>query len=341
MNHKFTPRILALLAALLLSVFITGFASAQDQPQYPLTGLRFESPEGSTYDAYTEANGRIWQPQLLSVMANQRVSHTVAIKLAAGKHVFNGVVCTLQVDEDRDGATYETTVGRGNGLEFEVSPKDLSEEEKENETIPVAWALVECDGGASSGFDIWAVDFNTIQSADPASTTEADATAQPEDRMSLDEPEAEEVDEVCISGSRDGEFLCDPAGNWVYAPAAPTVPPPPTATPEFTCPAFSSDTGEPLQSQDGLECNYGPAEDGTTETEEAAEDNPVVVPSWWSSHWWQLLFAVAGLVLAFFAGQRAYIHLRHTNPDLFRGGIWTAVAIGGIIVIISMLQLMF
>lgn len=168
-----TQRILAVLAAMILSVFIVGLASAQDQPQpqYPLTGLRFESPEGNEYEAYVEGNGRIWQPQLLSILANARVDHTVAGKLTTGKYVFNGVVCTLKVDEDRDGATYETTIGRGNGLEFSVNAKELTEEEAKVESVPVAWFLVECDGGASSGFDIWALEFNTqpgVQPQDPA-----------------------------------------------------------------------------------------------------------------------------------------------------------------------------
>ncbi len=262
-----TQRILAVLAAMILSVFIVGLASAQDQPQpqYPLTGLRFESPEGNEYEAYVEGNGRIWQPQLLSILANARVDHTVAGKLTTGKYVFNGVVCTLKVDEDRDGATYETTIGRGNGLEFSVNAKELTEEEAKVESVPVAWFLVECDGGASSGFDIWALEFNTqpgVQPQDPA-TPEAD-------RMSLETPPVptktfEETQvEACERGAI--QFVFDGA-TYPCVPE-PTGTPPATATPPapVVCDRYSPETGQPLVSQPGEDCAYGTPNSGTTGT---------------------------------------------------------------------------
>ncbi len=172
-NIRFSNRILAVLATLLLALMV-GTSAASAQSSYPLAGLRFEGYVGSVknadYDAYVENDGRIWQPNLPTV-TNQRKAHAVSIKIAESTAYFNGTVCTAEIDEDRDG-TYDQTFGRGNGIKFDVNPAPLTKAERDaGETIPVAYARISCDGGASSGFEIVTESWEEAPAASAAGTT--------------------------------------------------------------------------------------------------------------------------------------------------------------------------
>jgi hypothetical protein len=120
--------------------------------EFPLKGLRFPAYANgqlnTSYDLFVEANGRLWEKWLPST---GKVAHSVAFELPAGDYVFNGVVARLYLDVDHNGkgSSNPMTVGNGNDLRFTVTlPEGTS----------TAWVLVESDGGAPSGFDIWFLD---------------------------------------------------------------------------------------------------------------------------------------------------------------------------------------
>ena len=127
-------------------------ASATQAIVFPLMGLRFPAYVGSSphtsYDLFVEADGRFWQKWLPT--ANQRVAHSVSFELPAGSYTFNGVLCRLYVDASRNrkGTQNPLTVAEGNDLRFTVSLPAGSD-------YQTAYALVECDGGNPSGFEIW------------------------------------------------------------------------------------------------------------------------------------------------------------------------------------------
>mgnify|MGYP005850025287 CR=1 FL=1 len=96
-------------------------------------------------DCWEDASGshlRGWQKSLPP--ATDRVAHSVAIVIPRGQYVFNGVLCRLHLDEEHNGkgASNPVVAANGNNLPFNVD-------------VDVAWALVECSGGPSSGFDYW------------------------------------------------------------------------------------------------------------------------------------------------------------------------------------------
>lgn len=120
-------------------------AAAPLSSSYPLAGTIYSSPQGHEYDARWESNGRLWQPSLPS--GNQRVAHSVAFTILPGSYTFNGVACRLYVDNARNGKGSQNpiTAANVNGASFSVNTADNGN----------AFALVECDGGASSGFEIF------------------------------------------------------------------------------------------------------------------------------------------------------------------------------------------
>lgn len=111
---------------------------------YALAGQMYESPQGKTYNARWEASGWLWQSNLPPAL--QRQWHSVAITIEEGDYVFNGVACRLYLDTERNGLGSQNplTVSYGNSLPFVVETVDGGQ----------AWALVECDGGAATGFSI-------------------------------------------------------------------------------------------------------------------------------------------------------------------------------------------
>lgn len=119
----------------------------QSQPlssSYPLAGQEYESPQGSSYNAIWTADGRLWQPQLPT--GALRIAHTVAFTIEESSYAFDGVECQLFVDSSRNGAGASNPVSAafGNDLHFTVKTADSGQ----------AWALVQCRGNASSGFQI-------------------------------------------------------------------------------------------------------------------------------------------------------------------------------------------
>lgn len=119
-------------------------AAAQPASSYPLAGTIYSSPQGHGYDATWTSDGRLWQPQLPE--GNKRVAHTVAFTIEEGSYAFDGVECQLFVDPSRNGAgaSNPVTAAFGNDLHFNVKTADGGQ----------AWALVQCRGNASSGFQI-------------------------------------------------------------------------------------------------------------------------------------------------------------------------------------------
>ncbi len=111
---------------------------------YPLSGQTYSSPQGEKYHAVWTCDGRLWQPQLPP--GAERIFHTVAITIEEGLYAFDGVECQLFLDQARNsaGASNPVTVEYGNDLRFSVSTTDHGQ----------AWALVQCKGNFSSGFQI-------------------------------------------------------------------------------------------------------------------------------------------------------------------------------------------
>lgn len=120
--------------------------------EFALKGLRFpayaDGVPAPDYDLFVEANGRFWQAWL--PIGPNRVAHSVSFELPAGNYVFNGVVCRLYVDSNHNGGgtSNVAAAANGNDLRFTV-------ELPANADFNTAWALVECDGGSPSGFDVW------------------------------------------------------------------------------------------------------------------------------------------------------------------------------------------
>lgn len=133
-------------------MIISPTVNAAPQTNQPQTcGLIFPAYSGGTlntnYDVRVDCwfeNGawhlRGWQFRL----PPNREAHTVAIQIPKGNYVFNGVVCRLFLDEERNGqgSSNPMVAGNGNNLAFTVN-------------VDIAYALIECDGGTPSGFDYW------------------------------------------------------------------------------------------------------------------------------------------------------------------------------------------
>jgi hypothetical protein len=126
-------------------------APTQATADFPLKGLRFPAYAAGkldpAYDYYVEANGRYWQKWL--PIGPQRIANSDSLELPAGRYVFNGVICRLYVDADRNGKGSKNpmTAGLGNDQKFSVKLPVGA-------TYKTAFALVECDGGDPSGSDI-------------------------------------------------------------------------------------------------------------------------------------------------------------------------------------------
>lgn len=116
--------------------------------RYPLAGQSYNGLVNGTadprYNAVWTNDGRLWEPGLPP--SNQRQPFSVGITIEEGQYVFNGVNCDLHLDQERNGEGSQNPVvaDHENGKGFTVDTKDNGQ----------AWGLVECEGGASSGFDI-------------------------------------------------------------------------------------------------------------------------------------------------------------------------------------------
>jgi|GEM_PF-5750225 len=119
-------------------------------PQPETCGLIFPAYSGgvlnTNYDVRVDCwfeNGtwhlRGWQFRLQGEAA-----HSVAIQIPRGDYIFNGRECTLYLDEGRNGqgSANPKVASHGNDIPFSV-------------TVDVAYALVECGDGRSTGFDYW------------------------------------------------------------------------------------------------------------------------------------------------------------------------------------------
>lgn len=115
---------------------------------YPLAGQSYTSLVNGTadprYNAVWTNDGRLWEPGLPP--GDQRQPFSVGITIEEGQYAFNGVSCDLYLDQEKNGKGAQNPVAAGheNGKKFTVDTKDNGQ----------AWGLVECEGGASSGFDI-------------------------------------------------------------------------------------------------------------------------------------------------------------------------------------------
>lgn len=125
-----------------VGVFDPGVGTAAADCPYPIAGQVYPSNKGPLYNARWECDGRLWQYQL----PPDRDWHAVAITIHPGSYIFNGVACRFHLDAARNGAgsANPITAARGNGLGFSVATADGGQ----------AYGLIECDGGASSGFEI-------------------------------------------------------------------------------------------------------------------------------------------------------------------------------------------
>lgn len=146
MRTNFT-RILGTVMVIAILALTFGSASAQDG--YLLAGTvhpsnRVQSDNDHRYDARWETSGRIWQPNLPP--ANQREWFAVAFELVPGSYTANAVACRMYIDEDRSGggSSERQVLDHENGVQFDVrTPNGLT-----------SFALIECDGGVSTGFEV-------------------------------------------------------------------------------------------------------------------------------------------------------------------------------------------
>lgn len=117
--------------------------AAPQTSSYTLSGQSYSSPQGFEYGAVWTSDGRLWQPQLPA--GNLRKAHTVGITIEEGSYAFDGVECSLYLDPTRNGKGSQNpiTVSYGNDLHFSVKTSDGQ-----------AWALVDCRGNFSTGFQI-------------------------------------------------------------------------------------------------------------------------------------------------------------------------------------------
>lgn len=112
---------------------------------------------GASYDAYTApgvidrrynavwtSSGKLWQPSIPS--ASERQANNTAIKIMPGRYSFNGKQCALYLDTARNGQGSQNPLvaSYGDDIAFTVITADGLE----------AWGLVECRGGADTGFQI-------------------------------------------------------------------------------------------------------------------------------------------------------------------------------------------
>lgn len=131
---------------------------------YPLAGATYPAQNLSgtrlpAYDPTWTPDGRNFQPNLPS--GPQRVPFSVSIEIVSGTYVGNAVACDMYLDNARNGkgSMNKQVVNHENGKQFTV----VAAGDKP------AWLLVQCDGGTSSGFDIWAVNpaYTGIASTSP------------------------------------------------------------------------------------------------------------------------------------------------------------------------------
>ena len=114
-------------------------------------GLIFPAYSGGLLNTAYDVKVDCWQENGIWHMRGwqfrlppEKSAHSVAVKLPRGNYIFNGVVCRLFLDEERNGqgSSNPMVAGNGNNLDFTVN-------------VDVAYALIECDGGTPSGFDYW------------------------------------------------------------------------------------------------------------------------------------------------------------------------------------------
>jgi hypothetical protein len=170
-EHAFAPRLTFVPDGFSCAPVATATATLPaPASRYPLAGTIFRSNKGDggandRYRAIVTDAGRIWQDLLPP--GNERVAHAVAIQLSPGQYRYRGVACTLYLDPEQNGKGSANTppiASHLNMAEYDSFTVRTSH--------TVAWALVECDGGASSGFEIrWLGAVVAAPTAPPASSS--------------------------------------------------------------------------------------------------------------------------------------------------------------------------
>lgn len=144
--------------------------------RYPLAGQAYASnlgdsaaPRNDPYYSRWEANGRLWQPKLPA----QRGGFEVTFDIVPGTYIYNGVACTLSIDEERTGGDGVVMGDHENGLEFTVASSD-------GKSVK---GHVVCDDAFNSGFEIVLTSMATADGGEtppvtgtPAPTAPASAT---------------------------------------------------------------------------------------------------------------------------------------------------------------------
>ncbi|GEM_PF-6064242 len=175
--------------AFLASALALGAGTVAAQSgDYPLAGQKYEgwanSVKNAKYDAVWTVDGRLWQPNLPE--GNKRVAHSVGITIEEGTYAFDGVECALYLDQSRNGkgSANPVTAKYGNDLRFSVDTADNGQ----------AWALVECRGNFSSGFQIrW------LNAPAPAATPVPTTVATPVPTTNPAPPAANLIQRVVIA----------------------------------------------------------------------------------------------------------------------------------------------
>jgi len=161
--------VLGVIFTLVLSPVTTAFAQSG---AYPLAGQTAEATNFSgvklpAYNPVWTPDGRNWQPTLPP--GPQRVAFAVSIEIVSGTYVGNAVACDFYLDEARNGkgSQNKQVLNHENGKEFAVNAKSGGN----------AWLLIQCDGGTSSGYDIWAT--NPTYSGVSVSSTDQPGMTNP------------------------------------------------------------------------------------------------------------------------------------------------------------------
>ncbi len=164
MFRSWTVMVIFALALMILGSVQSVFA----QGGYPLAGQSYEAQfangsRATQYDPVWEVSGRLYQPNLPT--ATERRAFSVGITIEEGQYEYDGVECTLYLDERRNGqgsANPSQTFTRVNNARFTVDTADNGQ----------AWALVECRGNESTGFQIQAISWtgSTVMQNPPAAT---------------------------------------------------------------------------------------------------------------------------------------------------------------------------
>lgn len=156
-TSKFQTRVFQVLSTLLiailaLSIFAPATSVSAQSGTYPLAGASYPAENFSgmrlpAYDSVWTPDGRNYQPMLPP--GPQRVAFAISIEIMPGEHIANGVACDGYLDEERNGkgSSNKQVFNHENGQSFTVKTADGKP----------AWMLIQCDGGVSSGYDIWAV----------------------------------------------------------------------------------------------------------------------------------------------------------------------------------------